>query len=176
MCVLAQESEKVFHIQKRSCDCRGALPVSDKIGPLVANYGFGFSLEILQKDETPYVIDHETNTVWYKYRSKKSGSLVLDIIPINPSEDFNFMLYISPGPWFCENFKDEYSLYPARSNLSATSGNTGLNTSATEEVVSYNQATPYSMALPINAGDEVYLVVDTETKISAGHKVEFRVE
>ena len=169
-------SEKVFHIQKRSCDCIGAISISDKIGPLVANHAFGYKIDLHQKDETPYVINYEHNSVWYKFRSKTTGDLYIDIIPVDPSEDINFMLYQSPGPWFCDDFKSDFSLYPIRSNLSSTPGNTGLNKSGTEEVISSSQPTSYSQVIPINAGDEFYLVVDTETKISAGHSVVIKVE
>ena len=172
----AEEESAVFHMEKRVGDCPGAVALGSRLGPVVSNNFYGHQMEIRnQKKDNPYLIAFEKNVVWYKIECENSGLLTFTIQPVNPAENYDFVLYKSAGRWFCPHFQD-YVNNPLRSNLSATPGVTGLAVESEQEFVTETEAQVFSSAVEVQAGEVYYVVVNAQHKISEGHFIERSIQ
>jgi len=141
--------------------CENAIDISrfSVFGPTTAPEKLGNS-----KSSNFELAKHPT---WYKFTIQQSGILLFDIIPQNPSDNYDFMLFkVSDN--FCQNYKDNKSA-PVRSNFSPqknAKGTTGL---------SFNgNAGDYEKGIMVAKGDKFYLVLNNVYPNGKGHTVIFK--
>jgi len=167
--------QEPVQLAKINADCIGAVTIRDSIGPVFSPRGWGNKLEIKGYQlGDPMFIEQEHNTVWYKFTVPYDAVLELDIVPIYPDDDFDFMLFYYSGPAFCQTIEDDEAV-PVRSNISRKNievqGYTGLKEGAIEEYVPSGPGDSYSRALKVKKGQMYYLLVDNPFRENRGHYV-----
>ncbi|TXC75634.1 hypothetical protein [Luteibaculum oceani] len=168
--------DDIYELEARTADCLGAIKLGDKLGPVVGNNKIGFKYEIKkQEHRNPYIFAWEHNVVWFRFTPEKDGELELLISPIEPSENFDFILYVTDGRWFCNDFH-EYVDSPIRSNLSTNPGTTGISSLGQEEFVTEDKSNAYSSPVQVKAGYTYYLVIDSPDGKNSGFSIEKRVK
>jgi len=173
----AQVDRKVVDLPITTCDCNGAIALSDSaVGPLKSSH-FGNELEIRNnpKDDL-YFFDREHFSTWFMIKAPFTGELILDIIAEDASEDFNFLVFLSSGRWFCSKLREGTEI-PLRSNMSDAdrgTGITGLSLSATEDYVSVYDNNAFSSSIQMIAGDFYYIVVDNKFRANKGYTIHAR--
>lgn len=175
----AQEPDplaKIYNLEPRTADCLGAIPLIDKLGPVIGNNKIGANYEIKKQSEpNPYIFEWEHNVVWYKFEAEKTGMLHLLIAPVDPAENFDFILYEADGHWFCADFH-EYVHNPISSNISETPGATGLADLGTETYVTKEGVNKFSKPIKVEKGKTYYLVVDSPAGPNSGHSIEKEIK
>jgi outer membrane protein OmpA-like peptidoglycan-associated protein len=168
--------EKAVKLRKFNCDCSGAIDINDSIiGPVVSPAGHGYLMEIRNHEfGDPYYFEREHNTVWYRFKIPYNTTLSFDIVPLVKDDDFDFLIFKSSGPAFCDKFKKEEQ-HPVRTNISRVSqfegGKTGLKDDAVEKYVPSGPGDPYSQSLEVKKGEIYYLVVDNPKRENKGHTI-----
>lgn len=174
---LAQSSS---HLTAGNADCVNAIIIRDSVfGPTDAPAGYGNVLEI--KDNDPgnlYYFEKEHNTVWYKFRAKCDGGLLIDIIPVNANDDYDFSLYRYTGETdFCEKLARK-EITPVRTCISRNDKKlgscTGLSAGANEKYIHSGVGASYVQPVQARAGDWFYLLVDNVYSNGSGHTVKIR--
>jgi outer membrane protein OmpA-like peptidoglycan-associated protein len=165
------------------CDCNQAkiITVNSKTiyGKTISPKGFGKEKEISPtKQHTSFAFDNEHNSAWYKLIINESGELALDIIPIKPDDDYDFMLFKSSKNNFCDSLKRN-KINPIRACISRDkeelNGKTGLNYKSTSEFVKHGVGEAYCKSLNVKKGEVYYLVLDNVYEKGDGHKIEFEI-
>lgn len=159
-------------------DCISALSIStlDITGPTTPPPGPGNVLEFKDNPSgSLYFFKNEHHSTWYKFRALHTAWLVFDIVPLNSSDDYDFLLF-KAGDNFCNEILLKKAL-PVRTNIARTgkqiSSKTGLNMSATDDYVKAGPGDPYSRALRVSKGDLFYLVLDNVYSNGKGHYIVF---
>lgn len=168
-------AQEPVQLAKINADCIGAVTIRDSIGPVFSPQGWGNKLEIQgYKLGDPMFIEQEHNSVWYKFTVPYDAVLEMDIVPIFPEDDFDFMIFYYDGPNFCQTVVDGTAI-PVRSNISRKNievdGYTGLSRKAINEYVPSGPGDPYSRALSVKKGQQYYLLVDNPFRENRGHHV-----
>lgn len=163
-----------------SADCKNAiqLPSSRKVsyGPTVAPKGFGKTMDIKACDKLDvFTFERERNTAWYTFIAQEDGYLILEILSVNPKNDYDFMLYKWTDTCFCDNVKQGY-LLPVRTNLSHSENpqgipSTGLSAKAYADHVRVGVGEEFSSTLPVRKGERYYLVTDNVKPKGQGHTI-----
>ncbi|MGB0166601.1 MAG: hypothetical protein ACPF8V_07075 [Luteibaculum sp.] len=168
--------DDLYNLEPRTADCLGAVDLPEKLGPVIGNNKIGAKYEIKkQKERVPYMFAWEHNVVWYKFTAEKDGLLHLLIIPEDPSENFDFMIYGADGPWFCSDL-DEYLNSPLTTNVSSNPGVTGLSDLGTEPLVTESSSNTFSQPLKVQNGITYYLVIDSPDGTNSGHSIEREIK
>ena len=158
---------------KGHADCYNAIELlTDSIGPTNAPAGFGQIMEINGDKKSAFSFEREHNTVWYKFTVTNNCVLTFDIIPVKPSDDYDFILYKYTNENFCEDVMTK-EIKPVRTNLMKSSnvkgGRTGLSVYATDSFVAPGSGATYSRALEVGKSEIYYLVLDNGNKNGKGH-------
>ncbi|MFN8259231.1 MAG: OmpA family protein [Bacteroidales bacterium] len=108
------------------------------------------------------------HSVWYKFKSEKDGILLFDIIPMEPQDNYDFMLYKINSSNYC-NLIEKGKLEPIASNFDrnnpALNGMTGL---------SFNENTEsYSKGIEVKKGEQFLLVLNNMYE-GKGHTLVFK--
>jgi len=104
---------------------------------------------------------------WYKFTIQQSGILLFDIIPQNPNDNYDFMLFKATDD-FCKDYKSG-KLSPIRFNFSPqknVKGTTGLSFNGSAE--------DYEKGIMVAEGNEFYLVLNNVYPHGKGHTVVFK--
>lgn len=159
-------------------DCAGAIFIKDSI--LVcerAPRGFGNVLEI--KENPPadkQWLEREHNSQWYIFRSPAKTVLAFDIIPQDPLDDIDFLLFNGAIPDICTKVAKR-QVQPVRSNISrndtALGSMCGLKVSAPEDYVRSGIGSSYSRAIAVEKGELLYLLIDYQDRPRAGFTIHF---
>lgn len=166
------------------CDCASARVVkisgSTKIGPTIPPPGAGAANEITSSHfHTPYVFEKEHHSAWYKLIFNVSGNLSFDILPTNPLDDYDFVLFKAGNNNFCDSLQ-KHRIKPLRSNISRDKneiqGKTGLALRAKRELVKEGVNDAYSQSAKVEKGEVYYLVVDNVYENGDGHTILFFFE
>jgi len=141
--------------------CENAIDISrfTVFGPTTAPVKSGNS-----KSSSFELAKHPT---WYKFSIQQDAILLFDIIPQNPKDNYDFMLFKSTD-MFCENYKTSKA-NPVRSNFSPQKnlkGVTGLSFNGTED--------DFEKGIMVRKGDEFYLVLNNVYPNGKGHTVIFK--
>lgn len=169
-------SQKTFPV---FADCKNAILLSAgrkaSYGPTVAPKGFGKVNEIAACDKQDvFVFEKEHNSAWYYFTVPDDGDLIIEIIPVNPKNDYDFMLFKYPDSCFCDDVKQGYIL-PVRTNLSRSGKEgalmTGLAADAQHAHVPVGQGEAFSKSLPVKEGEKYYLALDNVHPKGDGHTV-----
>jgi len=139
--------------------------------------GFGAINEFPGKNA--YTFNGEHHTAWYRLIIQSSGKLFFDIIPNNPCDDYDFMLFKANGDSnFCDRLKAG-ELKPVRACISRNQeelrGRTGLNNTAEKELIKAGIGPSYCKYIMVSAGDVFYLVLDNVYDGGSGHSIEFSI-
>ncbi len=158
-------------------DCSKAIKLNlDKLafyGPTAPADGHGTEMEISTSDKKSlYFFEQEHNTAWYVFDVKKDGLLVFEITPLDPKDDYDFILFKSDSGDFCNQIKEK-KIMPIRTNISrvnvSISGRTGLSGEAKNEYMRSGIGNPFSKALSVKEGERYYLVLDNTSIKGSGH-------
>ncbi len=175
-----QPAERVMLVPKSAADCMGAIKIVDQIGPIKNAIGIGSFVDLSNRyGDYPFLMPHEFNPIWFKFSVEEEGQLEVVIKSINTADDYNFALYLSPGPWFCNTFQNEQMASPVRANRSnadSGTGLTGINSEGQEEQAPIDANSAFCKSLLVNRGDSFYLYVDSETRPQNGYTVEIKVK
>jgi len=155
----AQELKNI----KNASDCKNAIEIStlSKFGPT------GAPKEVKMKSaDNPFA--QAQHPVWYKFQAEKDGMLLFDIIPIDPEDNYDFLLYQVENNNYCIDIKSG-KLSPIRSNMARTDlalqGKTGLSITGKPEC--------YSKGIEVKKGDRFVLAVNNMYK-GKGHTIVFK--
>lgn len=162
-------------------DCVDAIPVKDSVVVCErAVRGFGNILEV--KENPPanlQWLEREHNSVWYLFRSPAKTTLTFDIIPQDPEDDIDFLLFQGNLPDICTKILKKEAV-PVRSNISrnnkALGSMCGLSKDATEDYVRSGVGSSYSRAIDVEEGDLYYLLVDYPQRPRAGFTIRFHYD
>lgn len=162
-------------------DCANAIYINDSIVMCERPVrGFGNVLEIKENPPTDRQwLEREHNTIWYLFRAPVKTSLTFDIIPQDPEDDIDFLLFAGNVPDICEKIRAK-EVEPVRSNISrndkALNSMCGLRKDATEEYVRSGVGSSYSRAIDVEEGDLYYLLVDYPQRPRAGFTIHFHYD
>jgi outer membrane protein OmpA-like peptidoglycan-associated protein len=122
-----------------------------------------------------FTFERERNTAWYSFIIQEEGDLILEIISVNPKNDYDFMLFKWTDTCFCDNVKQGY-LLPVRTNLSHSENKfgvpmTGLSAKANEEHVRVGVGEEFSKSLLVKKGEKYYLAIDNVNAKGQGHTI-----
>ena len=171
----AQDST-LIRVTKNQGDCIGAYVINDTIfGPVLSPKGFGNKIDIQGYElGNPHFFEREHNTVWYKIKVPYKTRFSFDIVPVNPDDDFDFLLFQNPGPSFCNQVKNG-DVVPVRTNISRIAaevkGRTGLSHESVDEYVPSGPGSPYSKSVQAAKGDVFILVIDNPFRENRGHSI-----
>lgn len=162
-----------------SADCKTALKLSSGkkgiYGPTVGPKGFGKVNEISACDKQDvFTFEKEHNSAWYYFTVPEDGDAIIEIIPVNPKNDYDFMIYKYTDSCFCDNVMLDY-LRPVRTNLSRSGKTgapvTGLVFDALREHVPVGEGDPFSKSLPVRQGEKYFIALDNVHPKGDGHTV-----
>jgi outer membrane protein OmpA-like peptidoglycan-associated protein len=160
-----------------SSDCKEAMAISIQgntvYGPTAPPVGYGDKQEIVSLNKTLFEKEH--NSAWYILTIERDGELVFEIVPTNPKDDYDFLLY-NYNPSFCEAFSKN-TITPFRTNLSRVDesirGITGLMANVKTTVVGKGIGNAYSKSVAVKKGEKYILVIDNVHDNGSGHTLYF---
>lgn len=162
-------------------DCTGAIFIPDSVYICDhAGRGFGNLLEIKENPiEDKQWLEREHNTTWYKFRVPVKTSLTFDIIPKDPEDDIDFLVFEGAIPGICDKIQSK-QVSPVRTNISrndkSLNSMCGLSKDAPDEFVRSGVGASYSKALDVEAGELLYLVVDYQDRPRDGYTIHFHYD
>lgn len=171
----AQSSEKpTFGV---ASDCEKAVDIEinrNKIfGPTAAPFGFGTVQEITAKKNLLFEKEHYT--AWYRLLIERDGELVFEVVPTNPKDDYDFIVY-KYDEALCKNIMSP-SLVPLRSNLSrvdkSIQGISGLMANVKNTSVGMGIGNAYCKSITVKNGEKYMLVLDNVYPNGEGHTIYF---
>lgn len=147
-------------------DAIRSIEIKDSIfGPTNVCLGFGAVQEYFEKtnlnDHGKPIYIKEENSAWFRIKFDRDTLLVFDIVPVDPTNDYDFMLFKCPGNSCIESIQSRKNL-PLRccnSGFASYNGSTGLSRYATIDCVGLGAGPSYAKALPVKAGEVYYLLV-----------------
>ncbi|MEO6901769.1 MAG: OmpA family protein [Bacteroidia bacterium] len=159
-------------------DCKTAIPITVSgnmiYGVTKSPNGFGNIQEITTKNKLLFEKEH--NTAWYLLTIQRAGEFVLEIVPEDPKNDYDFLLYKYDASTFCDAFAKN-TFIPLRNNLSrvdkSIQGITGLmaNVKNTNEGIGVGNA--YSQSISVKKGERYMLILDNVYPNGKGHTIYF---
>ncbi|MCB9170389.1 MAG: OmpA family protein [Flavobacteriales bacterium] len=162
-------------------DCIGAIDITDSVyHQSDAVRGFGNTLEIRENpiDDKEW-FEREHHTTWYRFRAPVTTTLTFDIIPDNPEDDIDFLLFEGAITDICDKIANK-RVHPLRSNISrndiALGSRCGLRKDAPDEYVRSGVGSSYSKAIDVQAGELFYLVIDYQDRPLAGYTIHFHYD
>jgi len=171
------KAQTIFHLTNKDADCANAIDISGlKTIEATAPVGHGSWNEIQSPKKSLYAFQKEHHTVWYKFTVAQSCRLTFSIIPNNPKDDYDFILYKAVGEKTCRSIR-KGELKPLRTNISRPSstngGRTGLNEKGKSPYIHEGKGNNWSLPLDVKAGEVYYLVLDNVYEGGSGHRIEF---
>jgi hypothetical protein len=126
----------------------------DKAAPISASISNHFNTSpapdqlCARKDKKSRYFEQEHNVVWFTFIIPNDTLLNFEIIPDNPTDDIDFLLFkVSKGKSFCDQLNKGTNNPPVRTNVSVSKGTIGLSSN-----------------LKVKKGECYYLVVDDKTR------------
>lgn len=140
-------------------DFRTALLIKDSVvGPCVVSAGFGTSLEV--RGESGF---YEHNSSWFKIIMPFDTLLTFDIVPELSKDDFDFIIFKCNAS-DCLSKIQTHEVSPDRACFSINfdkNGSTGLSEYAYGKHLGGGPGAGYVSALPVKAGEVLYLMVNS---------------
>ena len=160
--VISLFSQELKNI-KNATDCKNAIEIST-----LSKYGPTNSPKELKIKSGNNPFERAQYPVWYKFDIAKAGVLLFDILPIDPSDNYDFLLYKINNPNYCEEIKTG-KLEAIRSNFARTDlalqGKTGLSITGKPE--------SFSKGIDVKKGEQYILVLNNMYK-GKGHTIIFK--
>lgn len=162
-------------------DCVGAIFIKDSI--LVCDRpgrGFGNILEIKENPLTDLQwLEREHHSTWYVFRAPVKTRLTFDIIPKDPDDDIDFLLFEGAVPDLCGKIAKR-EVQPVRSNISrndkSLNSMCGLSEDAPDDFVRSGVGSSYSRAIDVEDGELLYLLVDYQDRPRDGFTLHFHYD
>lgn len=182
--IINSTQAQVKSLKPIASDCKNAIRINfdqfTSYGPTVAPEGFGKLEEIKgSNDKSCFSFEKEHNTAWYCFDIKNDGDLVLDILPIDTLNDYDFMLFKYTDTSFFSMLVKQ-KVKPVRSNISRSGktgvGVTGLKSSGKANFVHAGPGETFSKSLEVKKGERYYLVLDNVYPKGSGHTVKLGFE
>jgi outer membrane protein OmpA-like peptidoglycan-associated protein len=172
------------HAQNRPSDpgdCIGAIFIKDSV--VVCDRpgrGFGNILEIKENPATDLMwLEREHHSTWYIFRAPVKTLLTFDIIPKDPEDDIDFLLFEGAVPDICGKIMKK-EVAPVRSNISrndkSLNSMCGLSKDAPEVFVRSGVGSSYSSAIEVEDGELFYLLVDYQDRPRDGFTIRFHYD
>lgn len=166
-------------VSPKNSDCTNPVIVTDTLfGPIINPIGFGSIQEFNASPNDSMYIEKEHNTVWFKFVAAKTCVLTFDIIPENPKDDFDFMLFkiIGAEKDVCEKIKNK-EIKPLRSCISrnnvAIGGKTGLAMGAKKKFVPSGPNDAFVQPILVKKDEIYYLLIDYITHRNGKYRLHF---
>jgi len=160
--------------------CDDAIPVTtSSYGPITAQ-GWADSSLCVPNNETMY-FGKTHQVVWFSFIVPYDTVLTFQIVPENPTDDFDFILFKADRGDFCIKEKQR-KVKPIRSNFAKptaySKGITGLSAKGTEAFVPPGYNSPNSSPVEVKKGEWYYIVVDNYISDKGGFtlKIPFRFD
>jgi outer membrane protein OmpA-like peptidoglycan-associated protein len=148
---------------KNSTDCASAYEISTLSG-----FGPTGPPKEVKLDVPNNPFNKSLYQVWYKFTTEKDGMLLFDILPIDPADNYDFLLYKVESANYCNDIKNG-KLVEVRSNISRNDpelkGMTGLAVTVSSE--------SYSPGIDVKKGEQYILVLNNMYKCK-GHSIVFK--
>ncbi len=140
-------------------DCLGAILICDSVYYQPNSYvGTGnYPNEIPTGGGCPgnCMLNGERNCVWYRINTQQTGLLGFELIPNQPSDDYDWVVY-NLTEARCEDIFSQADELQVSCNWSATQGSTGPNGNYMQNCGGAADS-PFNMLIPVNAG-ETYVI------------------
>lgn len=167
--------QQAILLEPSNADCYNAIEmIGDTFGPTTTPKGAGQIMEINADRNSLISFDKEHNSVWYKFTIPNNCVLEMDIVPLSPKDDYDFILYKYTDDNFCEEVMTK-NILPVRTNISKSSeinnGKTGLSIYAADTFVKSGPGATYSRAVEVEKEEVYYLVLDNYRENGKGHTV-----
>ena len=147
-----EDLQNLAKLKTPNTDFETALEIKDSIiGPTNVCNGYGS-----HKDNIL-----ETNSAWYKFTINKDTILTFDIVPNNPDDDYDFMLFKCPNKDCIDKIRKS-KIKPDRACWSFNTANysaTGMSVNFNVAYVDPGPGQAYASGLPVKAGETYYLMV-----------------
>jgi flagellar motor protein MotB len=158
-------------------DCSNALDITGKtIIRATAPVWAGNYNEIQSSSKSLYSFKKEHHTVWYRFRVEQNCLLSFSIIPDNPKDDYDFILYKGVRNITCQRIH-KGEIKPIRTNISRpepeSRGVTGLGPKGKTDFVHEGKGNNWSTSVRVQAGEVYYLVLDNVYPKGGGHTIRF---
>lgn len=169
------QAQNKYLIKPENADCSRPIEIKDTLfGPTNAPAGYGSVMEISGSKNSLYEFEQEHNTVWYYFRIWSDCDICIDIVPVDPKDDYDFILYKYTDRNFCSDIKNK-KIKPVRSCISrndkSKGSKTGLSKTATDEFIHSGPGPSYSKYISVKKGEIYYLVVDNVYEGGSGHSI-----
>lgn len=142
--------------------CDEAIPVSTSLYGPVTPEGWADPSLCVPNDPIMY-FGRRHLVVWFSFIVPYDTTLTFQIIPQNPTDDFDFMLFKADRGDFCQKEKQR-KIKPIRTNFAKptvySKGVTGLSVKATEDYIPPGYNSPNSSAVQVKKGEWYYIAVD----------------
>ncbi|MDL2315227.1 OmpA family protein, partial [Bacteroidales bacterium OttesenSCG-928-C19] len=133
---------------------------------------------IMRDPQNSNLFEYEHNTTWYKIQTPYSGNLVFTITPLNPTDDYDFLLYKYTDQYFCNRVATKKAK-PLLSNLSlpdsTKKGVIGASEKGTKINIPKSSTESHTASVLAAKGDVFYLVLDNVTPSGKGHSVKYSI-
>jgi flagellar motor protein MotB len=162
-------------------DCTGAVFIADSVHVCDQPIrGVGNILEIKENpQEDKAWFEREHNSTWYMFRSPAKTTITMDIIPKDPEDDIDFLIFEGAVPGICEKVQSK-QVVPVRTNISrndkSIGSKCGLSKDAADDYVRSGLGSSYSSALPVEEGELFYLVIDYQDWPKDGYTIRFHYD
>lgn len=164
-----------------AADCKDAIRINfgknkyASYGPTIAPVGFGHVQEIKGSNKKScYGFEQEHNSAWYYFDVVSDGDLLLDIIPVDSFNDYDFILFKYTDSSFCD-LMSKHQIKPIRSNISRSgkggASATGLSCDGKSDLVHAGPGETFSKPMEVKKGERYYLVLDNVYPNGLGHTI-----
>lgn len=163
-----------------SNDCLFAIDIQPDVvfGPVKSPQGGGRIMEIQRDAKNPHLFEVEHNTVWYRFVVPYSGKLYLDITPVDPKDDYDFMVYKYTNQYFTNSLISN-KIKPIVANLSlpdsAAKGCVGISEKGKAKYIDKTVTDPYCLPFDVKLGEVYYIVLDQPNYAAKGHSIKARI-
>ena len=153
---------------------RGIIFFQVRDGVTTSPNGYGEMQEIKTKNK--FLFEKEHNTAWYLLNIGRDGELVVEIVPQEVTNDYDFLVYKYEGSNFCDDFTTN-KIAPLRSNLSRANKSiqdiTGLMANVNNVSVGRGVGNAYSKSIVVKKGEKYMLLLDNVYPDGKGHTMYF---
>lgn len=171
----AQDGEKSRFMIVSDCDKAVKIRIARNTiyGPTPAPEGFGNVQEIPAKRK--WLFEKEHFTAWYLLSIDRDGEFVFEVVPNNPKDDYDFIVY-KYDEKLCGRLGTPECI-PLRSNLSrvdkSIQGISGLMANVKNVNVGMGIGNAYCKSLSVKQGEKYMLVLDNVYPKGEGHTLYF---
>ncbi len=166
----------LVQLPSNSNDCFFAVEIKSDFTSeaIAAPKGSGYIMEIIKDAKNPELFELEHNVIWYTFTVPYSSKLLLNIIPENARDDYDFLLFKSTDQYFCNKVANK-KVKPILSNLSApnpqTKGAIGISLKGDKKFINKKSTDAYVSSIDVVKGDVYYLIIDNLSPQSKSYKL-----